>query len=88
LILSSPDGVQWTEHKTGYTTDLNCVLWTGAEFVTVGDWGLILSSSNGNNWKRHNSSTESNLRSLVQADNRLFAVGDYDTVVVPDLDKQ
>jgi len=87
LIISSPDGVNWTEHKTGYTIDLNCVLWTGAEFVAVGDRGLILSSSNGDIWRVHNSGTESNLKSIVKADDRLFAVGDFGTIVAADLEK-
>ena len=43
-ILSSPDGITWTSWNSGTANALNCVIWTGSQFVVVGANGTILTS--------------------------------------------
>ena len=43
-ILTSPDGVTWTQRTSGTSRDLNGVAYGNGLFVAVGDFGIIFTS--------------------------------------------
>jgi hypothetical protein len=43
-ILTSPDGVTWTQRASGTVGFLRGVTYGNGTFVAVGDWGAILTS--------------------------------------------
>jgi hypothetical protein len=85
-ILSSPDGIIWTAHISGITTNLNGVT-HGGIYVAVGDSGTILTSGDGNTWTALTSQTISNLttaynlRQVTSNGGIIVAVGDSGTIV-------
>ncbi|HBI22552.1 MAG TPA: hypothetical protein DDY37_08275 [Legionella sp.] len=52
VILTSQDGVNWTQQSSGTVRNLNRVVWVnnGNQFVAVGSFGTILTSPNGIDW--------------------------------------
>jgi len=44
LILSSPDGITWTQKNSGVIGDLFGITFANNKFVTVGENGIILQS--------------------------------------------
>ena len=49
-ILTSSDGISWTERTSGTTKNLYGVTYGGGLLVAVGDNGTILTSSSGTSW--------------------------------------
>jgi hypothetical protein len=49
-ILTSPDGINWTQRTTTGTATLNAVAFGAGTWVTVGSSGAIFSSTNGTTW--------------------------------------
>ena len=49
-ILTSSDGITWTEKTSGTPIDLYGVTSGNGLFVTVGESGTILTSPDGNSW--------------------------------------
>ena len=49
-ILSSMDGIAWTEQTKPSNNDLNDVTWDGSQFVVVGSNDTILTSPDGIHW--------------------------------------
>ena len=50
IIVTSSDGISWTERTSGTTNNLYGVTYGGGLFVTVGDNRTILTSSDGTTW--------------------------------------
>jgi hypothetical protein len=44
MILTSPDGADWTYRDSGTTAGLNGIAWSGSRLVAVGNLGTILTS--------------------------------------------
>ena len=59
-ILTSSDGISWTERTSGTTKNLYGVTYGGGLFVTVGDNGTILTSSDGTTWTENGQNLRSN----------------------------
>ena len=50
VILTSPDGINWSSAASGVTDELFSVAYGSGQFVTVGDNGVVLTSPDGINW--------------------------------------
>ena len=84
-VLTSPDGVDWTEHDlTSVTGDDSALLlglaYGGGAFVAVGSRGLILSSTNGTSWAAESSGTLASLYSVAYGNRTFLVVGGSGTV--------
>lgn len=56
-------------------TYLNAIVWTGTQFMAVGDHGTILTSSEGRSWKSRHLKANHNLTSVVWTGTRFVAAG-------------
>ena len=63
-ILTSPDGVTWTTHVVGNAA-LYSVVWTGTQFIAVGQYGTIMTSLDGVTWTTQSTSYGSTLLDIV-----------------------
>jgi len=80
-ILSSPDGLIWTEQdfwESGTIENLNGVVYGEGNFVAVGDNGTILVSPDGQSWEERTpySGTVNNLIAVAYGNGIFVAVGD------------
>jgi len=73
-ILTSPDGIVWTERTSG-TYALQSVAWSGTQFVAVGDEGAVITSPDGITWTVRSSGTTERLFSVVWSGTRFIAAG-------------
>jgi len=80
-ILTSPDGINWTQQVSGTTEQLLSVVWTGNQLVVVGYFGVILTSPDGKMWSSRASKIGNPLLSVVWADTQLVAVGLNGTIL-------
>lgn len=87
-VVSSTDGITWTEHtaSSGTSNNLNGIT-HGAVYVAVGDAGTIITSGDGATWTPVQSSPTTNNLRQVAAYSSIYgsiyvAVGDAGTVVV------
>ncbi len=76
-LITSPDGANWTSRYSGdfIMHSLRSVVWTGQQFVAVGDSGLITSSADGVDWISRPSGTDVALLGVASSNGRLVAVG-------------
>ena len=74
FILSSPDGLSWTERSSGTTSYLYSVTWGEGTFVAVGGSGTILTSSDGISWEHRTSGTSETLVGVTYAESTFKAV--------------
>ena len=65
----------WTQRCLGTTCRLLDVVWSGTEFVVVGENGTILTSPDGVEWTQRNSGTEMTLRGVTWDGSQFVAVG-------------
>jgi len=76
---SSPDTialiVPWTQQTSGTTNALFGVVWSGTQFVAVGDYGTILTSPDVVTWTSQTSGTTDRLKSIVWSGTKFVAVG-------------
>jgi hypothetical protein len=79
--LTSPDGVNWTQHTM--PNSANDIAWSGTQFVAVGNNGNgnIIVSADGINWLQQSKVDPfSDLYDIIWAGNKFVAVGgDVDT---------
>jgi hypothetical protein len=80
LIMTSPDGANWTYQTP--TTNLfseavysSSLAFGNGQFVRVGDRGTILTSTNGISWYQGSSGTTNDLQAIAFAGDRFVAVG-------------
>ena len=57
------------------------MVWSGTQFVGVGDYGTVITSPLGEVWTVQNSGTFENLRGIVWQDNQFIAVGNNNTIL-------
>ena len=82
VILTSPDGVNWTQVTPNPTAEpLYGVTHGPCGWVAVGAQGTVLSSPNGTSWTAETSNTTAALRRVAYGNNRYVAVGEGMTVV-------
>jgi hypothetical protein len=63
-IVTSPDGVTWTQQSSPTTVNLHSVAAGVAALIAVGDGGTILSSLNGTVWTQRTSNTDAQLNGV------------------------
>jgi hypothetical protein len=80
-ILTSPDGVTWTQQTSGTPNRLNGVTYGNGTFVAVGERGTILTSPDGVNWSLRSSETGSFLWDVAWGNGLFVAVGSSRTVL-------
>lgn len=68
-------GAVWTLVAPIVNTHLRAVIWTGSQFVAVGDAGVILTSPDGILWERRTSGTTERLESVAGNGSMVVAVG-------------
>jgi hypothetical protein len=72
-------GMPVTARVSGTTNRLNGVVWSGAQFVAVGDDGAIVTSADGATWTSRSSGTTAALEGVVWTGAEYAAVGDSGT---------
>jgi len=84
-LLSSPDGLAWTEQFTPHPLDPGKSLWDvvyGEQgFVAVGDEGSILTSRDGGKWETGVSGTSFYLTNVIHGSGRYVAAGANGTLI-------
>jgi hypothetical protein len=60
------------------------MVWSGAQFVGVGDYGTVITSPLGEVWTVQNSGTFESLRGIVWQDGQFIAVGTNNTIISSD----
>ncbi|KAF0191987.1 MAG: hypothetical protein FD165_1321 [Gammaproteobacteria bacterium] len=83
-IITSEDGVTWAVEASGTSANLNAVVWSGSEFVAVGDNGTALTRTNNDldSWIPAVSvQTTHSLRNVAWGLSKYVAVGDGGTII-------
>jgi PKD repeat protein len=80
-ILTSPDGITWTERDSGTSRYLNGVAFGNGTFVVVGDYGKILTSPDGATWTVRDSGISYELYGITYGNAIFVAVG-YEGIVL------
>jgi photosystem II stability/assembly factor-like uncharacterized protein len=75
IILTSPDGINWTPRNSGTTRHLYAAAKSKQFYVVVGDSGTILSSADGLEWTNRTSGTLNDLWTLTRTDSLFVAAG-------------
>ncbi len=82
-ILTSPDGITWTQQQSGLTQRLSGITWGGSQFVALG-WGYedfagyratIITSPDGITWTKRILNFEEELNGITWSGNQFVAVG-------------
>lgn len=71
----------WTSVASNVGATLRRVVWTGTQFVAVGDGGTIVVSADGTTWTTRNSGTFNSLVGAAAFGSQLFAIGNPGTLV-------
>ena len=77
----SVTGMPVTTRASGTTNRLSGVVWSGSQFVAVGDNGTIVTSSDGTTWVSRPSGTTDMLEGVVWTGTEYIAVGGTGTVL-------
>ena len=80
-ILTSPDGVNWTQRVPGTSNDLESVGYGNNTFVAVGWYGIIFTSPDGVNWMVQTSPTRAFLSGVTYGNGTFVAVAFYGTIL-------
>jgi len=75
-IVTSPDGVDWTNRASGTTEWLSDITYGSRVFVAVGSAGTILTSPDGITWESQNSGTAADLAGITWGGGMFVAVGE------------
>lgn len=89
LIITSPDGVTWTNQSSGSSQSLAAATWTGSQYIAVGaelkprgiSRGAIYTSPDAITWTHRDAATDMPLYSIAQSPTRLVAVGAIGAIV-------
>jgi photosystem II stability/assembly factor-like uncharacterized protein len=74
-ILSSSDGLTWSERRSEVEDDLLAIAAGPSGFVAVGEGGVVLTSEDGASWVRRASNTETDLSHVIAFGDDFAAVG-------------
>ncbi|MEZ5275474.1 MAG: hypothetical protein R3F07_03725 [Opitutaceae bacterium] len=75
IVLSSTDGISWTELSDGTTAVLNSLTAGNEMYVAVGEDGTLLSSVSGLLWAEHDSTTTEDLYEAASGNGTYVATG-------------
>lgn len=91
LILTSPDGINWTKVAQSYSMALYDVTWSGTKFVAAGTelggmnaLAAVLISTDGVTWTKHLVGTLSTLQEIAWSGSQFLATGNSGAVMSPD----
>ena len=84
-ILSSPNGVDWTERNSGTNNGLYSVIWGDGIFAAGGDSGTIVTSANGAEWTVRRSGGGAKIQSIAWGNGKYVAVCG-ESYVVPSIE--
>jgi serine/threonine protein kinase/Flp pilus assembly protein TadD/photosystem II stability/assembly factor-like uncharacterized protein len=74
-IMTSPDGITWTQRISSTTEDLLGLFWDGHQYLAGGNRGTILASADGITWVKRDSGSKINFYSFSYSGSRYVAVG-------------
>ena len=74
-VITSPDGIIWTEQTSPVTAHLKAIIYDGSSFVAIGNGGAIITSPNGTSWTQRASGTASQLLDITWDGSQFVAVG-------------
>ncbi len=80
-ILTSHDGIQWTERSSGTSNNLKDVIFENGSFLVVGNSGTMLSSKDGISWAERSSGTSKTLNAAAYGNNTYVVVGELGTII-------
>ncbi len=80
-IITSPDGLTWSQPTSGTAANLADAEYGGGQFVVAGWGGTILTSPNGSAWTAQSSGTGANLYDLAHGSGTWVAVGAGGTIL-------
>lgn len=86
-IITSPDGVTWTERTSGVNNELNKICYANNLFVAVGANGTIITSPDGETWTQRTSGVEglfpNTIKSVVYCSlfNLFVACGEFTKIL-------
>jgi len=80
-IKADDSGTQWTQRTSGVTDFLNAIVWSGVQFVVVGNNGVVLTSPDGIIWAQKSSGTGNALYSVVWSGTQYVIVGEKGTIL-------
>jgi BNR repeat domain protein len=80
-ILTSPDGVNWTQRTSGTSNNLFGVAYGNGTFVAVRSNGAILTSPDGVNWTGRTAPTSDRLFGVTYGNGTFVAVGSRGTIL-------
>jgi hypothetical protein len=75
LIMTSPDGLEWTSRTSPTKMNLLGLFWDGHQYLAGGDKGTILSSPDGIKWNSRKSGSQLNFYGFSYSGTRCVAVG-------------
>jgi hypothetical protein len=73
-VLTSPDGITWTERSSGTTSALTSVVWDGKQLVAASTFGELFTSPDAITWTPR-AAFEANLNFMDRTGKKFFAVG-------------
>ena len=84
---TSPNGTTWTKRSLPVYDSMSSIVWTGSNFVMVGEAGAICTSPDGINWTTQYSRTHNKLNEVIwdNTKSQVLAVGDAGNVHSSDL---
>ncbi|PWK13487.1 cadherin-like beta sandwich domain-containing protein [Tumebacillus permanentifrigoris] len=81
LSKSADGGSTWTKQAVVGGTSFYAVVYTGSQWVLVGESGAIFTSTDGTNWTSRSSTTSNTLWGVTSGGGKIVAVGANGTVV-------
>src|SRR3990167_8791243 len=81
VILTSSDGITWTNRISGTASPIYSAAWTGSQSIAVGNGGVILTSSDDITWTSRTSGTTNPLFSVAWTGSQLVVVGSAGTIL-------
>jgi hypothetical protein len=85
FIITSPDGINWTQRTSGTDQALADVVWTGSQFLVMAQRGIVLISPDGIEWTQHKvPDTTALLDAVAWSGTNFVIVGSGTTMTSPD----
>ncbi|MCX6856937.1 MAG: hypothetical protein NTV80_18760 [Verrucomicrobia bacterium] len=83
LVLTSPDGVKWTQQTVNSILPLQDIAWNGSLFVAVGQDELVITSPNAINWTKQTTNilNSYSLNSVAWSGTNWVVVGEGNTII-------
>jgi len=80
-ISTSTNGIDWMARSNPATQALNKAIWTGSQFIAVGNAGNIITSPAGTDWIKRDSTVTESLSDVVVAASLLVVTGTKGTIL-------